>query len=143
MLWHYTIKERLTNILADGLLKLANERRGAAVWFSTNELWEPTASKIYGLPDGSRRGGDLAFNHRWSDGVVRIGVAAETAPYDWHDYQRLSGLDRKMLNGLRKIAIRLRSRPSEWFVSFEPVPRDKWLAIHAWDGTHWNDSKDG
>jgi len=42
-----------------------------------------------------------------------------------------------MLAGLKKVAYRRGSRPSQWFVSFSPVPSDKWLAIEIWDGKKW------
>jgi hypothetical protein len=70
-------------------------------------------------------------------GLGRIGVAEETAPHNWEAFCRLSGASRKTINGLRKGAIEMGGRPSEWFVSFEAVPAAMWLSVEWWDGVAW------
>ena len=34
-------------------------------------------------------------------------------------------------------AIKLGARPGQWFASFAPVPRDKWLAIEVFEDDRW------
>jgi hypothetical protein len=69
--------------------------------------------------------------------LARIGVAAETAPHDWQAFKRLSGIPANEAGGLYAVAVGRCARPGEWYVIFEPVPRERWLAIEVWDGSAW------
>jgi len=140
-IWHYTIKERLDQILKDRLIKPAVAAVGAhekpAVWFSSNQSWEETANKVLGdfadllLLDRKKK------THEMSKGLARIGVASETAPLTWNDFKRLSGIKPKEAKDLYQLAIAIGARIGEWFVSFDAVPAEKWLAVELWDGTNW------
>lgn len=82
IVWHYTVKSRLSRILADCVIKQATTGIGFGerpdVWFSSHPSWEPTASKgIIGW-DGSRR--TAAKAEMQAMGMARIGVAQEIAP---------------------------------------------------------------
>jgi hypothetical protein len=140
MKYHYTVKLRLDSILADGLIKCATEGvfggERPAVWFTTNPTWEETANKAVDNGFG-RESLTRDQTHEVFEGLVRIAVADETAPHDWNAYRRLSGVSPKMANALRTLAYRAGSKLGEWFISFEPVPRDLWLAVEIWDGEKW------
>jgi len=49
LVWHYTLLTKLQMILNDGLIKptdvMIDPREKPAVWFSSNQAWEPTATK--------------------------------------------------------------------------------------------------
>ena len=77
-------------------------------------------------------------------GLVRIGVLRSTAPYNWDDYKRMSGASDKMISVMRKNGHDQGSKPSDWWISFEPLHWNKWVAIeHYFDGETWRDLNNG
>ena len=147
MLWHYTVGIRLEDILASGVIRLANgfveKGERPVVWFSASNAWEETANKgAIDSETGEFRNLSRQETHDYCDGLVRIGVAPETAPYGWSQFVELSGVSLQTANALKKVAHKQGSQVSQWFVSFEPVPKDKWLCIEAWDGSQWKPQPD-
>jgi hypothetical protein len=71
-------------------------------------------------------------------GLCRFGVSPETAPHSWQAFRRLARADQAILDGLVAGARRHGADPSRWYVSFVPVPRDKWLAIETWYRGKWD-----
>ena len=113
LLWHYSSREALNGMLYHDFIR-ANSIppwARAAVWFSTEAAWEPTA-----------------FNFtRTSD--IRIGVVKDTAPYSWLDFMAMSGIDESFAEGLASSGIQRGADPSHWFVSFCDVSRTKWVCV--------------
>lgn len=72
-------------------------------------------------------------------GLYRIGVTRDVAPHNWDDFKRLSGASAKMTYYMRRTAYSVGARISEWFVTFEPVTRDKWVTIQEWNGKTWEE----
>jgi len=107
------------------------------VWFSTAPVWEETANKRLLKPDGTVVNLDRDGTYARGGGLVRIGVAPETAPYTWGILKVKSRMKPKMAEGLVKAARRCGAKPSEWRGTFDPVPREKWIAVEVWDGTKW------
>lgn len=93
---------------------------------------EETANKSY-LRNGVRYSGDKATTAELGKGLIRIEVTPEAAPYSWQDYKKKSGAHRKHIRGLEKAALECGAKPSEWRVSFSPVPKSKWLAVEVWN----------
>ncbi len=145
-IYHYTIKDRLKSILKDGFIKQATVGVPAGiktvVWFSIREGYEPTAKKsIYDGVTGKCR---IATTEEMKKiGCVRIVVDEETAPHDWNAYKRLSGVNRKFARALYSSAIGWGSRPGQWRVSFEPVPREKWVRIEILENGIWREIEEG
>jgi hypothetical protein len=108
-----------------------------AVWFSSNEQWEPTANMPLRRADGTTTASTKDATHLLGGGLARIGVVPEAAPHDWEAYKRLSGVTAKRAREIYKAGVAQGARPAEWFASFEPVPRSKWLGIEVWDGQKW------
>jgi hypothetical protein len=139
--FHYTTLHCYRLIDADGVIKPAtahvpkNER--PAVWFSTNPVWEPTTDKLILLSDGSWRRATTQELIEAHEGLVRIEVAPASAPYSWNEYKIRSGITAKVARGLYRVALAQRSRPGQWFVSFNPVPRDQWLEVELSQGAEW------
>ena len=75
-------------------------------------------------------------------GLVRIGVAPETAPHDCGALKQLSGMSSKMAQGLYRAAINKGSRPGNWWGTFERVPREKWPAVETWQHGVWLEFKE-
>jgi hypothetical protein len=136
----------LTKIMADRLIKPATlyvpEGEKPVVWFSSNQLWEQTANKGYLDGLGQHHPCTTMQETYKLDGCARLGVAREVAPYSWNDFKRLSGVSPRMAKGLYRAALKCGARSGEWFVSFEPVPVERWLAIEAFDGSSWIPFKD-
>jgi hypothetical protein len=141
--WHYTTGECFWHIVQDGLIKPATARVPAGenpiVWFSTNPEWEPTANKSWVNPQGTLVGLDKDATAKLGGGLVRIGVANETAPHDWHAIKELSRMSSRMSRGLYAAAVACGARPGDWWGSLEPVPRSKWIAIQIYDEGAWVD----
>src|SRR5947207_2911795 len=134
-LWHYTTEESLIRILASGEIRPAtagvptDER--PIVWFSSNQLWEPTSAKV--LYSRTLNMAEM----RMFVGLARIGVSPDVVPYDWHALKRHGGMKSRMVKGLEKAALRLNARPEEWFGTFEPVPRARWIAVEIFPEGKW------
>ena len=139
--WRYTVGVKWRLIVAAGYIRPAtagvptNEK--PIVWFSTNQFYEPTASKDTIEPDGRLSDLGMMGTHRVFGGLVRIGVLPETAPYDWRALKELSGMHPLVAKGLYETALRDGSRPGEWWGTFDPVGADDWIAVEAFDGERW------
>jgi hypothetical protein len=141
LVWHYTVKPFFMSIVADGAIKpsaaYAPTGAPAVVWFSTNEVWEPSANKVLTCADGSPRLLGRDEMHTIGVGPLRFGVGAAVAPHDWHDFKRTSGIRPKYASDMVAAAVKCQSRPSWWFATFEPVLREQWIAVEQWDGWQW------
>ena len=95
MRWHYTTLSKLPLIIQSGrLIALEGAQQRATVWFSSNDAWEPTASKGISFETDSgpiHRTATIDEMFELAGGPVRIGVEDSTAPYDWEDYKKFSG----------------------------------------------------
>jgi hypothetical protein len=110
------------------------------VWFSTAPDWEPTANKSWRNADGQIILGTRETTAELGGGLVRIGVAPETAPYNWHALKELSGMSSQLAQGLYQAAIGSGSRPGQWWGTFEPVRRSKWIAVQIYQDGAWVDA---
>jgi hypothetical protein len=137
----YTIGQKFAQIARDGVIKPAtayvSPRERPVVWFSTHPLWEPTACKMVQAPDGRLRRLTREETARYGGGLVRIGVAPESAPHNWQAYRRLSGVNPHIASGLAKSGKDQGADPRHWYVSFEPVPAALWMAVEAWHNGPW------
>jgi hypothetical protein len=141
-LWHYTTGEHLTEIMRDGCLRptaiLIDPGEHPAVWFSALQDWEPTASKLLVDTETDEvRRATMQEMRKLAGGPVRIGVAHDAAPIDWETFKRTSGISRKSARALEIAAADIGSNPRLWFASFDPVPRERWLALEARNGPRW------
>jgi len=141
MLWYYTTRNKLSEILAAGEIGPIDvgvpRKEKPSVWFSANQDWDPAANLPWEDADGStvRLSKDQTFV--MGGGLARIGIARETAPYDWKAFKQQSGISPKAAKELYNAAVRSGSRPGQWFASFESVPREKWLRIEILEGNTW------
>lgn len=135
--WHYTTGNDFKKIVESGEIQPSRGRvppsERPAVWFSTEPIWEPTATKAWINPDGTKVL-SMAINAEKGGGLFRIGVLSETAPHDWHAFKQLSGITSKMAKGLYNVAKEQNARPGRWYVTFEVVPKSAWVSVETWDG---------
>lgn len=140
-IWHYTIRDFFSGIVRDRAIQPAAAYAGGkarpAVWFSTNDEWEPMAAKSLTCVDGSNRLLQRDELHTVGITPIRISVSATIAPHTWHDFKRLGDVSPKIASHVVSLASRLNSKPSWWFATFEPVPRERWIAVEYFDGWQW------
>src|SRR5262245_38170328 len=141
LLWHYTTGVTFQRILQDSSIRPATtgapQGERPAVWFSRNKTWEPTASRVFSFPDGALRRATTEEMLRHGQGLIRIGVRRETAPHNWDEFVRLSGASERTIRGLKAAAKECGSNYKDWFVSFDPVPREEWVVVEDMRGSAW------
>jgi len=139
--WHYTVVERLQHIFQAGELRPEREgiprKEKAAVWFSANPVWEPTANRVIRNAAGVRARLTKDQTIVLGGGLARIGVAAAVAPVDWKAFKKQSGISPDRARAIYEEAIGIGARPAEWFATFEPVPRSQWLSVEVWENERW------
>ena len=139
--WHYTTGQHFKDIVDDGFIRPATSRHTAGerpiVWFSSNQEWEPTATKIFEAHDGRTWRMSKDKLRVRGNGLVRFGVTRRTAKLDWTAIKRFSGMSRGTARHLKVSGRRLGSKPEWWFGSFDPVQRSEWVAIDVLDEGRW------
>lgn len=146
-IWHYTIAATLLEIAESKVLRRATaglpKRVKPATWFSTNPLWEETATPMYldrsgrlvTLPSFKALVAFSITDPIWTP--ARVVVPAAVAPHRWRDYKRFSRADGRFLKGLYDVAITEGARPGEWRCSFYDVPESDWLGTELYLDGVW------
>lgn len=141
--WHYTTGENFISIVSDGVIRTATDGvppgERPIVWFSTHPVWEPTACKGAMDENGRRFWLTMDQTREFGGGLVRFAVEAETAPHDWRALKELSGMPGWMAQHLYREGIRQGARPGDWWGTFEPVQRSKWIAVQVYQAGEWVD----
>ena len=119
--WHYTTGERLRSIINSGAIipttaKVPPHEKPVA-WFSTSDVWEPTATKV---PIPGKLG--QLMTAQAQGGLARITVPASAAPHRIHDLSRLAGTTPEDWLGLVLAGLELGSDPTTWRFTLAPVP---------------------
>lgn len=126
--WHYTVGTKIPLILEDGFLKpataLVAPPEKPIVWFSKNQLWEPTANKMFRATDGTVRFGTKKTTREMAGGLFRFGLPTENLRR-WTELQREALIPTRSKNLLVKAAKEDGSNPYDWFGLLEPVPIDR------------------
>jgi hypothetical protein len=79
----------------------------------------------------------MEYTEKHFGGLVRFGMAHETAPLNWYQIKRKANMASWMAKALEDVTIRKGGSVREWYGCFEPVPREKWLAIETYDNGEW------
>jgi hypothetical protein len=136
-LWHYTVKNALRQILAEGLIRPASpglpKGQKGVVWFSAAGDWDPSANRWWRSPEGIAKQLGKDQTIVLGAGLARIGVSPQVANVDWNAYKEQSGVPTKVARALYDAAIKAGSRPRLWYATFASVPRSQWLAVEVWD----------
>jgi len=136
-LWHYTVVNSLQQILAAGAIRPAPLGQSAGqkgvVWFSAAADWDPSANRWWRSPEGVAKQLGKDQTIVLGSGLARIGVAPHVATIDWKTYKEHSGVPTKLARVIYDAAIKVGSRPSLWYATYQSVPRSEWLAVEVWD----------
>jgi hypothetical protein len=138
LVWHYTVRPKVVEIHPQGVLTpFGKPGQVEAVWFSTQQLWEPTAACNWlgQRADGTVEFLDMAALYRFHGGLFRFGVVPETAPVRWEEYRNL--VTRDVAEAMLEGAIELGADPGCWRASLDPVLQDRWAAVDRWNGKVW------
>jgi len=141
VLWHYTAHPHLSKILIDGFLKVSNaekllKHKHPSLWFSSNPIWEPTATKDAGDEYGNRV--PMTKEEQYNDfGLARIGINYFPELITWAKYRYLSMLPEMQLDMMEKIGREKGGNPKQWYTTFKSVSKDKWICVEIWDCDKW------
>jgi hypothetical protein len=122
--YHYAPGVHLTKILRDGYLRPSNAGTPSTeplLWFSTNPLWEPTATKVSIDSTGqlfslTQQQQAIIF------GCVRFGLSADDPRFmPWDLAVTRAGFERAVIRSLETVGIKMGGQPSDWFGAFAKI----------------------
>jgi len=152
MLWHYTTRKQLIEILESRVIrtspKLPQPGQTPAAWFTTSLDWEPTAAKRVGLKD-QRTGavtyvGLTSFEDLESVlGVARIGVDDGPEYLTFQQYERVCSPEHASYLVQMAILIAQEIRwekncgPGWWRACLTEVRLSKFRSVQVYDDGRW------
>ena len=140
-IFHYTTGTRLKQIINSGVIRPTTAKiephEKPVAWFSTQDQWEPTATKV---PIPGMQGQIMTAQAQ--GGLVRITVPGTSAPYVFPQLPMIAGTKPTVCMGLLLAGLELGSDPDTWRFTPTPVPsalfrevefydfaNDRWLAV--------------
>lgn len=132
--YHYTVADRIASIDKYGI-QLARvgvpDTEKAAVWFSTNPVYDATACKM----------GTRSLKEMVDLGMNPVRYVVDMPLKTWEEHKAKSGIDPVLAKSLEKVGKKVDSNPKDWYCVYEPIR--KWLAIEAYQDGKWVELKDG
>jgi hypothetical protein len=109
----------------------------AMLWFSANQKWEPTATKVMSTPQGVV---PLTFKQQVEKfGAIRFGLATnDSRLMDWSASCAAAGMsndERKVLEARGRLK---GANPAHWFATAHAIPLAE-LHFQVWTG-RWSDA---
>lgn len=131
-IFHYTTGTKLKQIINSGAIKPSTARiqphEKPVAWFSTQDQWEPTATKVP-IPGMA---GQLT-TARAQGGLARITVPGTCAPYSFPQLPLIAGTKPSVCIGLLVAGLELGSDPDTWRFTPEPVPVSFFREVELYD----------
>lgn len=136
ILWHYAPWAYLPKMVNDGSLQPSNAgapTKRPLLWFSKNQSWEPTATKL--LSDSRGRLMQMSFVRQSQlFGCIRFGIAAnDDRLLDWEAACSTRDLSAKHKTSLEAAGKAVGGKPQDWFGSRAAIPLQE-LDLHVWVG---------
>lgn len=140
IIWHYTSCVHLEGIIKEQKLKIseADRRFGfkPAVWFSKNQIWEPTASKMVATEGGQVV--TLSPSEQLKTiGMVRIGIEHTNELVSWAKYKYVGKIPLPFYESMEQAGKEIGGSPSDWYCLFRNVESSKWITVEQYDGSDW------
>ncbi len=138
VLYHCTTGLKLRSIINSGAIKPTTakieQHEKPVAWFSTQDQWEPTATKV---PIPGVQG--QIMTARAQGGLVRITVPATCAPYVFPQLPLIAGTKPSVCIGLLLAGLELGADPGAWRFTPTPVPATMFREIEFFDfaNDHW------
>jgi hypothetical protein len=140
-IYHYSTGLKLRSIINSGAIKPTTAKiethEKPVAWFSTQDQWEPTATKVP-IPGMH---GQIATAQA-QGGLVRITVPGTCAPYVFQQLPLIAGTKPSVCLGLLVAGLELGADPDTWRFTPTPVPialfrevefydfaNDSWVAV--------------
>jgi hypothetical protein len=141
LVWHYTTKEHAISIAKMGLLKVTKPPGcpdKAELWFSKQQFWEPTASKMVNK-DGiwaATLGGEFAMNIQVAySGIYRFGIKYPNSNLmSWSKYKKAGNKTEFEIFLLETTGIEVGSNPKNWLVSLNNISISEVSKIECFNG---------
>lgn len=131
-LYHYTSVFTLRNILKDKLLKMSNmAKKVDSLWFSSNESWEESATKMTITKRNEVRQQSKEEQYE-SSGLARIALKKSILFTSWENYLKLARIPDRFSNEMEKCG-----NKNEWFCRLKNIPSSQWEKVEIWDGENW------
>jgi hypothetical protein len=131
-LFHYTTGQKLRSIINSGHIRPTTARiethENPVAWFSTQDQWEPTATKVP-IPGMA---GQIATAQA-QGGLVRITVPGTCAPYIFPQLPLIAGTKPSVFIGLLLAGLELGSDPGTWRFTPTPVPTALFREVEFYD----------
>lgn len=139
---HYAPCNYLPNIVASGILRpsssdnLEDGSELPLLWFSANQKWEPTATKLIGSANGSIRSMTMA------EQLERFGCCRFSMPANdprlmpWIKACRFAGRGYTRQRKMEAAGKKLSASPADWYAVAEPIPLAE-LAFSIFNGRKW------
>ena len=137
--WHYTTGNKLHPIAMSSELRPtavgAAPHERPILWFSKNQVWEPTATKHF-IVKGQQVRPTVKQLHE-ALGLYRFGVPEESAWLkEWTDISVLAGTPREEIEAMRRVGMRWGANPDDWLGCFRSVDLHE-PVFEAWNGLSW------
>ena len=133
--FHFTTGAKLRSIINSGAIKPTTAKiephEKPVAWFSTQEQWEPTATKV---PIAGMQG--QIATAQAQGGLVRISVPGTCAPYVFQQLPLIAGTKPSVCIGLLIAGLELGSDPDTWRFSTTSVPTALFREVEFFDFTH-------
>lgn len=145
MLFHYAPCSRLNEIVNSGHLRPSNAgapSENPLLWFSSNQHWEPTATKVLNTPYGLKA---LSFQEQASQfGCIRFGIGDEDMRLmPWRQACDSGGIRRDARRAMVLYGHKRGAKPGHWFAVCMTVALAD-LTFEIWRDSSWihEDPKD-
>ncbi|ETF02425.1 hypothetical protein W822_15610 [Advenella kashmirensis W13003] len=106
------------------------------LWFSSNQAWEPTATKMVRDALGNLK--NLTFEEQFKlMGCVRFGLDADDGRLlDWRAACKHARTPRKLREAMERLGARMGAFPGHWFATPVYIPLIA-VSYEVWDGNQW------
>ena len=140
LVWHYTTGHKFILIVEDGYLRQATAGVGPLekpiLWFSVNQVWEPTANKMIQYPDGSIEFGTRETTRTRGGGLVRFGYRRDRL-HPWPKSAKKARIDARVVADLEASARSAGSDPGDWYGTTQPIPLSRIVRIDVEENGSW------
>jgi hypothetical protein len=131
-IFHYTTGLKLKHIINSGCIRPTTAKiephEKPVAWFSTQDQWEPTATKV---PIPGMAG--QIETARAQGGLVRITVPGTCAPYIFPQLPLVAGTSPQACIGLLLAGLELGSDPDTWRFTPTAVPTAMFREVEFYD----------
>ncbi|VGO17070.1 hypothetical protein PDESU_05665 [Pontiella desulfatans] len=143
--WHYTTGEKFQAISESGAIYTEGKTTPVqipglinAVWFSTNQKWEPTATKAEMDGAGGMKQFSFGRMRQLGGGLVRFGISADSSfLMTWDEWKRKCKCSVGIIEGMEQTALSQGSNVKNFRACLSDVPRELWEVVDVWENGKW------